>query len=197
MSDQDDKPRYNFSNNAGTSRVFVNDPLSSQPTPTVADSGAYRPAVVTAAPVSDEQPAAVRMLFAAFAALFVGFILVWLYAKFVFATKFSIAYLTAGIGWAIGFVVLIVSGRGGPIPALIGGSIAFVTLFFSRFLLLGDEVAARLPDMPNPLPLNDKTLGLTFQSFTWNPISFIILLVGVAGGFMVPLRAEEGPGGDE
>lgn len=195
MSTPDEKPRYNFSN-AASPRTSSNDPLASNPAP-VSDSGAYRPAVVTSTPVGEEQPAAIRLLFAALASLFVGFILAWLYAKFVFYTKFSIAYLTAGIGWVIGFVVLIVAGRGGMVPALIGGSVAFISLFFSRFLLIGDEVATRFPNLPNPLPINEKTLGLTVESFFWSPLSIIIFLVGVAGGFTLPFRAEEGPSDDD
>lgn len=158
-----------------------------QPNIASQESSAYRPAMAPSVTEVEDDPHPARIFIGIAAGMAIGLVCAWLYAKFQLMTGMGHSLITGGIGWIVGFAVLVGAGRGGMLAALCGGAVSFIVLFFSRFWLLSDYLGQEFKG--TTLPFNGETIQLTLQSFTHNPLSIIVLLVGVAGGFLVPFRA--------
>jgi hypothetical protein len=179
---EEPKPRFNFSDPNAKST-----PSAEQTTAPPAPSVAQSPYSSVAPAEFESSPA--RFILGLIAGLAVGLLCGWLYALFVSATHFGFALITAGIGWIIGFVVLVVGGRTGLIPAVLTGLVAAVSLFASRYMLVGMELD-KLGGAEAKLVLQSDPIGITLKSFGWSPMSIVVLLVGVYGAFK--LTYEEG-----
>lgn len=81
------------------------------------------------------------------------------------AIHFNIGYFAAGIGWAIGWGVVTGCKQGGTVPAIISGVLSLL------FIGIGSVIVY------NGMP---------------SIIGWVILVIGVYGGFKMPMRAGDG-----
>jgi hypothetical protein len=181
-------------------------------TPTALGTGYAESGAASSAPA--QQPASLRspvgeaggagagrLLLGALFGLIVGVIGAFIYDKFVFYTHIQFGLVASFIGFAIGFAVLLGTGRGGILPAIIGGTLAFGAMVLSHYLLFNDlfgQEVAKNPEMAAKAAASGIT-GLPFSpegfAFVFKHLDFmdwVFILIGVYGGFSTPFRATSG-----
>ncbi len=155
--------------------------------PTMPDYAYRSPlAGVVAAALSSENPHPLRYLAGAALGLIVGLLGAWIYSKFVYYTHFELALLTSLIGFGVGYAVVIGSGRGGLISAFLGAVISLFSILSSTIMLVNAHLSAKAGEMIF-IRLTANTLPLIFSDM--NPLSLLIIGIGVYGGFITPYRA--------
>ena len=69
-------------------------------------------------------------------------------AKIEFYTNFQIGLLNSLVGFGVGFGVLLGCKRGGLVPAVMGGVLAFFAMMLSEYFYFGDELTKYVADNP-------------------------------------------------
>lgn len=186
-------PRYNFSDPNAPKPVI---PAASS-SPHAQSTNNTRSSGSTARGTSsfDDQAPPIRLLVGLVAGVGTGLLCAWLYALFVSATGFGFSLITGGIGWLIGLAVLVAGGRTGLAPAVMSVGVTFVSLCVSRYLLVGMEIdkliqQGRFPQEAR-MAIQSDPIGITFKSFSWSPMSIVVLLIGVYGAWKLTYQAGE------
>lgn len=139
---------------------------------------------------SSGKSAPVRATLGILYGLAIGIVGAIAWEKFVFYTHFNIGYLTALIGFGVGFGVIMGYRRGGLVPAIMGAVIAFVAQMFGYGLLFHDMILA---DAGNSIPADFILTPHMFMDIAQNGgisgMDWIIIAIGVYGGFKTPYRA--------
>lgn len=161
-----------------------------------ADPG-YAVPEASPADVAPEPPPA-RLLVGALLGIVVGLIGAFIYDKFVFYTNIQFGLVASFIGFAIGYAVLVGTGRGGLTPALVGALLALGAMIFSHYLLFNDMLARELGKDPamarqfaergtGGVPFTPRGIGFIFTRL--DVMDWVFIAIGVYGGFITPYRA--------
>lgn len=162
-------------------------PASSFPQP-----GAYSPpnSYVPAQSARAAAPAGLSttglLLGAVYGAL-IGIVGAFALGKIEFYSNFQIGYLNALVGYGCGFGVLLGCKRGGVVPAVLGGVLAFFAMMLSEYVFFQAAVAQFISQNPGSAgPLSQYTFmdHLGHIGLTW-----LFIAIGVYGGAKTPLRA--------
>ena len=117
----------------------------------------------------------------------IGLVTAFVLAKVEFYTNFRLGLLNSLVGYAVGYGVLLGSKRGGVLPAIIGGVLAFFAMMLSEYLYFGDVVAKVAAEH------NDPSLQMSTPLFlghlTHMTSGWLFILIGIYGGAKTPLRA--------
>lgn len=166
------------------------------PTPAPSDApGAGAVAAMRAVP---EEPLRLSRLLVGLAlGLVVGLIGALIYDKFVFYTNIQFGLVASFIGFAVGFAVLMGVGRGGLVPALLGGALALLAMVISQYLLFNDVLARELGkngDLARQfaergiadgrLPFTPRALWFVVSHLDF--MDWVFIAIGVYGGFTTP-----------
>ncbi len=152
-----------------------------------AQAGPYLPPVqAVAMPVPQTGP--MGLLLGVVYGTVAGAVGAFLLAKIEGLLNFEWGYLNALVGFGVGFGVLMGDKRGGVPAAIIGGVLAFFSMMFCEYLLLGDGIAKyAATNNLQPVPI-DSAIFLDYLRHL-DIIDWVCIAIGVYGGAKTPLRA--------
>jgi hypothetical protein len=108
-------------------------------------------------PIVQEAPNPARILVGIVAGVAVGVIGAFILKSILYYAKFGLSYFNIILGGAVGFAVMLGSGRKGPLIALISAGLAFAAMMFSDYMLLtalaGDQFGSSIALGTIPLSL--------------------------------------------
>jgi hypothetical protein len=115
-------------------------------------------------------------------------------AQVMYRMNIQFGLIDSFIGFAVGFAVVLGSGRTGIVPAIIGAVIAFGAITYGWYLAIGyglsdmatkvgGEVGATLVQMPPFLESAPRIIQ------GWDVMDWVFVAIGVYGGFITPYRA--------
>ena len=111
----------------------------------------------------------------------------FLLAKIEFYSNFQVGLLNSLVGFGVGYGVLLGCKRGGLVPAVMGGVLAFLAMMLSEYFFFQDEVAKVALARPE---LADAASTITFADhISHMTIDWVFVAIGVYGGAKTPLRA--------
>ena len=131
----------------------------------------------------------VRLLTGIALGTLIGVIGAFIWEKVVFYSHFNIGYLAALIGFGVGYGILLGTKRGGMVPAILGGVIALAAQVFGYYLLDNDELAKAMIEHSMAPVLMPIGMFLTGLPRDVGVIGWVIVAIGVYGGFKTPYRA--------
>ena len=117
----------------------------------------------------------------------IGLVGAFVLGKIEFYSHLQVGYLNALVGYGCGFGVLLGCKRGGVVPAVLGGVLAFFAMMLSEYVFFQASVAQFISQNPSAAgPLSQYTFvdHLGHIGLTW-----LFIAIGVYGGAKTPLRA--------
>ncbi len=126
---------------------------------------------------------AMHLLIGTGAGLLVGLLGALGWEKFVFYTGWNIGYLTALVGFGVGFGVAMGSQRTGNLIASIAAVLAFFAQMFGYYLLVSDYIARDDPGLRVPVAAVFSALPKAVD-----PMGWVIIMVGCIGAFNAVIR---------
>ena len=117
----------------------------------------------------------------------IGIVGAFVLAKIEFYTNFEIGLLNSLVGFGVGFGVLLGCKRGGVVPAVMGGVLAFFAMMPSEYFYFQDmlgKFAAAGPDAAAAASTITFADHLSHMTISW-----VFIAIGVYGGAKTPLRA--------
>ncbi len=138
-------------------------------------------------------PSPARIVVGIVLGLLVGWVGAIIRARIMHHTGFQWGLIDSFLGFGVGMAVVMGSGRGGIIPAVIGALIAFGAITYGWYILSGLELKGatiqiagegmRPLEMPPFLNIVPNIIK------TWRLMDWVFVAIGVYGGFITPFRA--------
>jgi len=157
-------------------------------TPQIPEAAMATPSI----PIPPPSPA--RIVVGIVLGLIVGWLGAFIRAQVMYRANIQFGLIDSFIGFAVGYAVVMGSGRTGLVPAIIGGLIAFGAITYGWYLVygyalndelvkLGGQEAANLFRMRS---FPEEAPGIIRR---WDLMDWVFVAIGVYGGFMTPFRA--------
>jgi hypothetical protein len=151
------------------------------------------PAAITPAPpLAPPNPA--RIVLGIVLGLIAGYVGAFIRAQVMYRANIQFGLIDSFIGFAVGFAVVLGSGRSGIVPALIGAVIAFGAITYGWYLAIGYEMNDAFAKIATDPGLMRFSMP-PFLEFApriirnWDIMDWVFVAIGVYGGFITPMRA--------
>ena len=180
----------------------VPQPLTTFPgPPAVEQPGAeLLPPIAAATPsIPIPPPSPARIVLGVVAGLIVGWIGAWIRAQVMYRANIQFGLIDSFIGFAVGFAVMLGSGRSGIVPAIIGAVLSFGAITYGWYLFemyRADAVLVQLRETLSEVAGTPVRGGI--PSFfdlapdiirSWRVMDWLFVAIGVYGGFITPMRS--------
>ena len=122
----------------------------------------------------------------------IGVVGAFVLAKIEFYSNFEIGLLNSLVGFGVGYGVLLGCKRGGVVPAVLGGVLAFFAMMLGRILLLPGR-ARQSSSQTTRMRRPQRPPSLSRTTCSHMTLDWLFIAIGVYGGAKTPLRADGRP----